>query len=69
MPKEKINPDAPPLTEASAFVQVRVLCDCQYGSCDGVAMVDRAQLAQAKMLGLVDDHPDAVAYAASLINA
>lgn len=45
-------------------VKVRVLRDCQYGRCDDVVLMDAALAASLE--GVVDAHPDAVAYAESL---
>ena len=53
------NPKAP-----EGEVKARVLRDCVYGKCDDVVLMD-ATLA-ASLEGVVDAHPDAVAYAESL---
>ena len=45
-------------------VKVRVLRDCVYGLCDDVVPMDAALA--ASLAGVVDAHPDAVAYAESL---
>lgn len=62
------QPPADDLVGQSAAdpVPVRVLQDCAYGRCNAVADVPAVDLASAKAGGLVDDHPDAVAYARSL---
>lgn len=45
-------------------VKVRVLRDCVYGKCDDVVEIDAALV--ESLQGVVDAHPDAVAYAESL---
>ena len=50
--------------EPEGKVKVRVLRACQYGKCDDVVMIDGALAASLE--GVVDAHPDAVAYAESL---
>lgn len=45
-------------------VKVRVLVDCAVGKCDEVVEVDAKDL--PALAGMVDPHPDAVAYAESL---
>lgn len=42
-------------------VAVRVLVDCQYGTCNSHALIPANDLASAKAAGLVDDHETAVA--------
>ena len=42
-------------------VAVRVLVDCQYGTCNSHALIPADDLASAKAAGLVDDHETAVA--------
>lgn len=52
----------------SAAVQTtpaRVLQDCAYGRCGSVAQVPAGEIEAARASGLVDDHPDAVAYASA----
>lgn len=51
--------DAPP-------VEARVLQACCYGAAGAVATIPASELAAAQADGLVDGHPDAVAYARSL---
>lgn len=46
--------------------EVRVLTDCQFGRADDVTRLDVAQLEAAVDAGIVDDHPEAVAYAKTL---
>lgn len=48
------------------LVEARVLCDCTWGKADQVVQLRLADLEQALDQGMVDDHPDAVAYAKSL---
>ena len=67
MAKDRTRETETLLGEASSPVRVRVLTDCRFGRADSVALVDSEELLQAKDLGLVDDHPDAVAYAAALV--
>lgn len=50
-----------------ADVQVRVLCDCLYGSQGAVVELDPAALEQAVAAGVVDPDPAAVAYALTLL--
>jgi hypothetical protein len=45
-------------------VKVRILRDCVYGTCDDVVSMDAALAASLE--GVVDAHPEAVAYAESL---
>ena len=52
--------------DLAADVEVRVLFDCTYGKCNDVAKVPGVEIANAKADGLVDDTPEAVAYARSL---
>ena len=51
--------------EQSATVEVRALVDCAaYGMLSGMlAVIPRDALEPLKAAGVVDDHPDAVAYA------
>ncbi len=49
--------------KAGGDVEVRVLSDCRFGSCGKLGVVSADELAEAKALGLVDDHPNAVAFA------
>lgn len=56
-------------TQAAAPVGVRVLQACCYGACGTVAQCPAAELDAAKAAGLVDDHPDAVAYVRGLAAA
>lgn len=53
-----LSPDQP--------VAVRLLCDCPFGKADQVVELSLAELEQALDLAMVDDHPDAVAYARAL---
>lgn len=46
--------------------KVRVISHCQHGKIDDVVTLEGAALADAVELGIVDPHPDAVAYAESL---
>ncbi len=48
------------------LVEARVLCDCTWGKADQVVQLRLADLEQAIDQGMVDDHPDAVAYAKSM---
>lgn len=50
-------------------ISVRVLQDCQVGKAGQVVEVEAALLPGLKDSALVDDHPDAVEYAKSLIKA
>lgn len=52
---------------AEATVKVRVLSDCAYGACGEVAMMPATELESAKARAMVDDDPDAVAYAEGLL--
>lgn len=45
-------------------VKARVLVDCAHGKPNDVVEIDEAQV--ASLAGVVDAHPDAVAYAESL---
>lgn len=61
--------DVPPTQDEGApaeFVMVRVLVDCVHGCVNALVQLEADQLASAKAAGQVDDHPDAVNYAASL---
>lgn len=49
----------------TGLVRVRVLVDCAVGKCNDVATVQAEDL--PGLAGLVDPHPDAVAYAESLV--
>lgn len=69
MAKRNTEPLAEKLTDESVGVKVRVLQSCRFGGADDVVEVDSAELASAKDLGFVDDDPEAVAYAESLIGA
>jgi hypothetical protein len=53
-------------TKAPARIAARVLAACQLGPGDAVVELSAEEAAQFKASGLVDDHPDAVAYARSL---
>lgn len=53
-----------PTEQKSSAVKVRVLVDCAIGRCNAVAVIDAKDL--PALAGLVDSHPDAVAYAESL---
>lgn len=55
--------DAP----AAALVPVRVLIDGAYGRINDVAHIAVDQVVAAEAAGEVDSHPDAVAYARSLV--
>ena len=46
--------------------KVRVLVECIYGKANDIAELTEAEIKSAKESGIVDDHPDAVAYAESL---
>lgn len=50
---------------ADGQVKARVLLDCQFGKADDVVVFASAEEA-AGAAGMVDAHPDAVAYAESL---
>jgi hypothetical protein len=50
----------------SGDTEVRVLCTCQYGAPDEVATLSGGDLSDALAAGLVDDNPEAVAYAKTL---
>ena len=50
-------------TTADALVEVRVLRDCTYGLWGEVAKIPAELVATAEADGMVDSHPDAVAYA------
>jgi len=56
----------PKTTRAKKPVEARVLQDCAYGAVDTVAIIPGEELGDAKANGLVDDHPDAVAYVKGL---
>jgi hypothetical protein len=65
------DPPAPPPTDPPpaaepALTEARVLIDCQHGKVDAVVALTDADLAEAVALGVLDPHPDAVAYAKSL---
>lgn len=49
---------------AVSKVKVRILRDCVYGLCDAVVSIDSDLI--EPLAGVVDAHPDAVAYAESL---
>lgn len=50
-------------TEASGPVKARVLVDCEHGKCETLAVFEtEAEAKIAEAAGLVDTHPDAVAY-------
>lgn len=55
------NKNAP--AEAGPLVEVRVLRDCTYGLWGEVAKIPAELVATAEADGMVDSHPDAVAYA------
>ncbi len=46
--------------------EARVLCACQYGAPDDVITLSGGDLSDALAAGLVDDNPEAVAYAKTL---
>ena len=46
--------------------KVRVLTECIYGKANDIAELTEAEIKSAKESGIVDDHPDAVAYAESI---
>ena len=48
------------------MIEVRLLRDSQYGSCNDVAAIPRAASASLKAAGFVDDEPAAVEYAKAL---
>ena len=50
--------------ESFATVSARVLLDCQLGKCNDVVQVLEQDL--PSLQGMVDPHPDAVAYAQNL---
>lgn len=50
--------------ENGATVKARVLVDCDLGKCNDVVEIDETQV--PSLAGVVDTHPDAVAYAESL---
>lgn len=50
----------------AAPVEVRVLADCVWGKVNDVVQLGGSDLEGAIALGMVDDHPDAVAYAKTL---
>lgn len=45
-------------------VKARVLVDCAHGKCNDVVEIDESQA--ESLAGVLDAHPDAVAYAESL---
>lgn len=49
-----------------AVKKVRILVDCHYGHCNDVASINTTEIKEAKLAGLIDDHPDAVKYAEGL---
>lgn len=51
---------------ASKTIKARVLYQCAYGKPDDVVELPPAEAKQAAEAGLVDPHPDAVAYALTL---
>lgn len=55
--------------EAAEATEVRVLRACQFGNPDDVVILSGSDLAAAVDAGCVDPHPDAVAYARSLVAA
>ncbi|KPC53021.1 hypothetical protein [Amantichitinum ursilacus] len=54
------------LRTSSATLSCRVLAQCQYGQVNAVVSLSMAEAEAAYRAGLVDPHPDAVAYASSL---
>lgn len=48
-------------------VKVRVLTECVYGKADDVVELTESEATQATADGIADAHPDAVAYAESLV--
>jgi hypothetical protein len=48
------------------LVKARVLVGCEYGEPDDLVEIESGEAKQAKTMGKVDTHKDAVAYAASL---
>lgn len=52
--------------DEQASVEARVLCDCLFGKADAVVSLSTSDVKYAKEQGMVDDHPEAVAYAKSL---
>jgi hypothetical protein len=53
-------------TKAAKTIAVRVLCHCAYGAPDDMASLPATELQAAKEAGIVDDHPEAVAFAKTL---
>lgn len=53
-------------SKSEGSVEVRVLQDCEHGGVNELVTIAKENLAAAKSLGLVDDHPEAVKYARSL---
>ena len=49
-----------------AMIEVRLLRDSQYGSCNDVAAIPRAAVSSLKAAGFVDDEAAAVEYAKTL---
>lgn len=49
-----------------ATKKVRILVDCHYGRAGDVAAMDTTRIKEAKLAGLIDDHPDAVKHAEGL---
>lgn len=64
MPTKPQDPQQTPLDATP--VAVRVLTACNYGQANDVVEIPANEVDAAKSNGLVDDHPDAVAYARSL---
>ncbi len=57
---------APAVAEAPTLIEVRLLQDSHLGRVDSVVEVLSTEVAGLSADGLVDHHPDAVAYAKSL---
>jgi hypothetical protein len=64
--KDPTAPDAPAAAPVLR-VKARVLVDGAFGKVNDVAELDAAVAEQAQKDGAVDTHPEAVAYAESLI--
>lgn len=61
-PVEELEPS--PVAAPAEMVKGRVLRACVYGQCDDVVEIPQSQV--ASLHGIIDTHPDAVAYAESL---
>ena len=59
--------DTAPKLKVTDLVKARVLIDCAYGRCDAVVELTEEDAAIGAAAGCIDCHPEAVAYAESLI--